>query len=109
MKQKVNLLLMKPKRNPNIEWDHEDKIILKIKRSNKIDKLMNKLFKTPNVLTVELDEIGSFVWSKCDGERNIGDIAEELDFKFGEKINPAIERLIKYISILMNNKFISLE
>lgn len=105
----TNLLLMTPIRNPKIEWDNSDNIILKIKRYKKIDRFMNKVFKTPLVHTIELDEIGSFVWENCDGNNKIEDISNLLNNNFGQKVEPVLDRLIHYIQILKNNQFISLE
>jgi hypothetical protein len=105
-----NLLEMKPVRKPSINWiQNEGIIVLKIMRNGIIDKLIHKIFKTPQVISVELDEIGSFVWEKCDGTRNLNEISGDLKDYFGDRINPALERLVEYIKMLKGNSLIELE
>lgn len=106
---KKNALLMVPKRNKNVYWEDSDKILLKIRRDGSIHKIMNKIFKSPLSPTVELDEIGSYVWKMCDGVLNLHDISEKMQDKFGDKIEPVYDRLLQYIGILKNNNFIKLE
>ncbi|MFD3158460.1 PqqD family protein [Haloimpatiens sp. FM7330] len=105
-----NALLMIPKRNKNITWEKENDVInLKIHRNRGRDKIMHKIFKTPLVINIELDELGAFVWEACDGIKNIQDISEEIVKYFGKRAEPVLERLITYMRILKDNKFIDLE
>ncbi|GAA0736399.1 PqqD family protein [Clostridium oceanicum] len=108
--RKKNVLLMTPKRRKNIEWEKNDEIItLIIKREKVIDTIMNKMFKTPKTIRIELDNIGSFVWENCDGEKNVNDISKTMKSHFGNKVDPVIERLVTYIRTLKNNKFIEIQ
>ncbi|WP_102401622.1 PqqD family protein [Haloimpatiens massiliensis] len=105
-----NVLLMIPQRKVNIEWEKNGEIItLIIKREKYIDKIMHKIFKTPKVIRIELDQIGTFVWENCDGIKNINDISKQMKSHFGQKIEPVLERLITYIRTLKNNNFIELQ
>lgn len=104
-----NLMEMIPHRNKSITWEESENIILVIERTSKIDRFVQKVFKTPKANKVKLDEIGSFVWSKCDGKNTVYDITEQMENHFGEKVDPVLERLVQYIKILVNNKFIKLE
>lgn len=109
MAKSKNFMEMKPKRDGNIEWNEGEKVVLKIKRDGKLDKIMNKIFKTPIVTNLELDEIGSYVWENCDGEKNVYEISIGLKNHFGNRVEPAIDRLVQYIKILKNNSLIELE
>ncbi|MFD3158457.1 PqqD family protein [Haloimpatiens sp. FM7330] len=107
--RKKNALFMVPKRNFKIDWQKNNNIItLKIKRDKTIDKIMHKIFKTPRIVNIELDEIGSFIWENCDGNKNLQDLSQELHVCFGKKVEPVLERLITYIRTLKNNNFIEL-
>ncbi len=55
---------------------------------------------------VKLDELGSAAWLAIDGERNVLSIAEELKDKFGEKIEPSVERVSKFINGLYANNLL---
>ena len=59
-------------------------------------------------IKVKLDDIGSFVWKSCDGKATFTDIAGAMREKFGEKTEPAEDRLKKFLLTLRNNKFIEL-
>ena len=42
---------------------------------------------------VRLDEVGSLAWSLLDGRRTVGEVAEALRERFGERVEPVEERL----------------
>lgn len=107
--KKNNLLTMIPIRNKKISWKiKNNKVILIINRKHTFDLFMHKLFNTPLKTDVELESFGSFIWQQCDGAKNIYDISIKLEEKFGEKVNPVLERLIIYIKTLHKNNFIKL-
>lgn len=58
-------------------------------------------------MKINLDEFGTEVWLRMDGVRSIGEIADILTTKFGERIQPVEERLTKFLSQLYSHKFIS--
>lgn len=109
MAKSKNFMEMRPKRNGNIEWSEGEIVVLQIKRNGKMDKIMHRIFKTPLVTNLELDEMGSYVWGNCNGEKNVYEISISLQRHFGDKAEPVVERLIQYIKILKNNRLIELE
>jgi len=106
-----NFLTLIPVRNPEQKWqsDSEGQIQMIIPRMGYMDRLVRVFKKTPATMTIDLDPIGSFVWNTIDDNRNIGDIAKDLQEHFGDEINPLYERLGLYINILRNNHWITLE
>jgi len=58
-------------------------------------------------ISIHLDELGSATWLAMDGSKNIDIICKELSEKFGDKIYPAQERIIKFFSGLYHNKQIT--
>ena len=42
---------------------------------------------------LRLDEVGSLAWTLLDGRRTAGEVAVELRERFGERVEPAEERL----------------
>ena len=68
--------------------------------------LAQKLFHTPRVSHIKLDEYGSFLWTRIDGVKTVGQLALELKEAYGEKAEPLYDRLVKYMQILRNNRFI---
>ena len=42
---------------------------------------------------IQLDEIGTLVWKACDGQTTAGQIVQYMREEFGEKVEPAEDRL----------------
>ena len=109
-KTKGNIYDMIPEKKENVNSRKEEKTItLIIKRKKWVDKLFQKIFNTPKKTTLELDQLGSFVWKQCDGKKTIGDIAYKLKNNFPEEASPVEGRLITFIKILKNNGLIKLK
>lgn len=54
-----------------------------------------------------LDEIGSFVWERCDGTHTIEQIGNEMSAKFGKRVEPVFERLGSFFQRLARTKSIT--
>lgn len=111
-KQKLasNFLDKIPTRNPEIGYTVDEKGVITLEIENKglFNRIAQKLFKKPKISYVHLDEMGSFVWSIINGEKNITEIGEAVDEHFGEKAHPLYERLAKYFQILESYGFVKL-
>lgn len=57
---------------------------------------------------VKLDAIGSFVWKRFDGKTTFDEIVKAMQQEFGEKAEPADDRLKKFLILLMKSKFVDL-
>lgn len=55
---------------------------------------------------VHLDEIGSCVWNLVNGARTVGEIAGEVDRRFGPRCNPAHERVALFLRELEKGSMI---
>lgn len=108
MKNKKNFMDFIPVGNPLYTWDADKKGIITVHVVNKgfYNWLAQKLFKKPCISHIALDEYGSFVWQQMDGKRNVFEISKLVEEKFGDEAEPIVERLVKYIQILYQNKFI---
>lgn len=58
-------------------------------------------------ISIHLDEIGSAVWLSIDGIKDTAEICKAMVEKFGDKIQPVEERVVKFLSGLYNNKHIT--
>jgi len=84
-------------------------ILKKPKFKNKhLVKYLMPYLKRPD-FKINLDEIGSFVWTNIDGQTSIEEIADRLDLKFGNRIKPVNDRLGQFVQSLLQNKFIVLK
>lgn len=106
-----NFLELIPVRNELQDWEvnEEGLVQIIIPREGILDKVVRVFFKTPKVMRIDLDLMGSSVWNAIDGKRDVKEIAGILRDKFGKEAEPLYERLGTYINILRNNKFITLE
>ncbi len=55
---------------------------------------------------VHLDEVGTFVWERCDGNLSIAEICDHLHNEFGEKVNPVEERTVMFVQQMFQAKFL---
>jgi hypothetical protein len=106
-KTEVNLWELIPVRKFDFEKSESELVTILIpKFTNKflVQHLMPRL-KYP-FIKIKLDEIGSAVWLEIDGKKKVGEIAEILEQKFGDKIQPIEDRLSKFFTQLKLHRFI---
>ena len=108
MKNNKNYLDYIPVRNKENEWNVLDDGIVEIIVSNKgfFNKIAQIFFKRPKVSRINLDEYGSIVWKAIDDKKDIGEISQEVRYKFDDDEKMFYSRLIKFFQILKENKFI---
>jgi hypothetical protein len=70
------------------------------------DRVAQKLFHTPHVTSVDLDEYGSFLWKRIDGKTSVKDLAHAFREQYGEAVEPLYDRIVKYMAMLHNGGFI---
>jgi hypothetical protein len=58
---------------------------------------------------VHLDELGSSVWRDCDGSTPVRAIAGRLRERFGERVEPAEDRLVEFLRGLLRGRFVSVQ
>ena len=104
-----NYLEKIPLKNPEIQWTADENGIVTLQVENKgvANKIAQKLLKKPKISYIHLDENGSFIWPRIDGEKDIIAIGELVKEHFGEKANPLYERLVKFFQILDNYNFVN--
>lgn len=77
----------------------ENKVIVLFKNFEKswLDKIIKP--KKEKVAKIELDEIGSYVWLRCDGKKNVNEIIDETkkDFSGDDKIEERTELFFKQL------------
>lgn len=105
-----NYLDYVPKRIHDISWVSKENGLIQIivYRDSLFEEIVRKLFFTPNKYKIDLDKTGSFIWKHIDGKRSLYDISQLLKSEFGEEVEPLYKRLIQYMNILKNNKFIEI-
>jgi hypothetical protein len=85
--ERKDALAMVPVRHPLVTWERTGcEVVLSIPlREDKMARVVKKMITSlkmakelPDNRKLALDEVGSFVWEFCDGERNIDGIVQGL-------------------------------
>ncbi len=56
---------------------------------------------------IRLDDVGTFIWKACDGETPLVEIAGRLRDEFGERVEPAEERLARFVQSMLRSRMIA--
>lgn len=62
----------------------------------------------PRPYRVLLDEVGSFIWLRCDGEARVESIAAAMKERFGGKVEPVEDRLVSFLQSLLRGRFVEM-
>ena len=90
----VNLLEVTPVRTA--DWIERGERVVVIRPQPErpgLRGLVDRLLFLLSARRIRLDAVGSFAWLHLDGERSVGQVAELLRKEFGERVEPAEERL----------------
>ena len=96
-----------PVRACEYEPNEENNELITVLYINKNPSFIEKLFfkkQLAKPVKIDLDEIGSYIWLKCDGSKNVNELINEAKEHFGEKIEPAEERTELFVNQLVKNK-----
>jgi hypothetical protein len=58
---------------------------------------------------IRLDEIGTAVWKRCDGSTTAREMADELRVQFGDRVEPAEDRLHRFVSQMLRARMIGVQ
>lgn len=104
------ILNMRFKICDNIEYEVDGNGIVTVleKQDHKIQRFFRKLkVKIPMYKKITFDEYSSEVFLQIDGNKTVKEIGEELEAKFGDKVQPLYERLLVFLNhIDINCKYI---
>ncbi len=103
------ILSIYPMRSP-VKWTQEnDRIVLIYPKDlTKFESWLHKRIGGPEVIRRPLDEIGSKIWLMCDGKHTVRDICTELDELYQEDIEPVLDRVSKFLELLLRSNLIRL-
>lgn len=91
-----------PVRNPSLQWEEGDEVVRVHlpRRKDWTGKLLGLLFMVPESKPVHLDEVGSFVWHRCDGDHTVSEIAQALAREYQLNRREAEVSLTEYLQTL---------
>ena len=109
-KRKLNLEILETIPERIVEWEEggkEGNTVLLVPRFRKgfLSRWMQPRLKKP-FTRITLDDIGTFVWERCNGKIKAMDICAEMEEKFGERVHPVKERATMFLTTMYNHEFI---
>ena len=108
-KQQINLLELVPHRKADFEVADKGNVVVIVPKFQR--KPFNRLLlymKRPNI-RVNLDDIGSFIWLRCDGRTNVAEICDGLEKAFGNRVEPVRDRVDLFFRELRRISLIRME
>ena len=57
---------------------------------------------------IRLDDVGGFIWKACDGRTPLTVIAVRLHDAFGARVEPADERLARFVQTMLRSRMIEM-
>lgn len=104
-----NLLSMVPVLTDRISSVQKDegRVTLILPRKSWLERQSVKWLKQPEDIRIHLDDLGSAVVSRCRGHLSVAQIADELHLQFGEKAEPLLPRLAKFLEVLEANALLA--
>ena len=88
-------------------WEEQDGIVtIHMTHRGLFAAVAQRCFHRPRVSHIRLDACASFVFRSIDGQRTVEDLARLVDARFGGEAEPLYARLIRFLQILRNNRFI---
>ena len=98
-----------PRQQCKFYQNHQGLVTLQVPRArNPLLRKIIGLFNPNPYIKIKLDEKGSFIWLRCDGQTSIAQICQELEQEYGDSIKPSRERTVKFIKQLYRYRLISL-
>ncbi|MGB9852624.1 MAG: PqqD family protein [Candidatus Kapaibacteriota bacterium] len=103
----LNYLDMHPYRIYEYEFRNSELIDVLVPRftSKFARKYVLPKLKHPYI-RANLDEFGSYLWVQIDGKTSVSDLIEKMVAKFGERVEPATERVLLFLTQLYKAGFI---
>jgi hypothetical protein len=81
------------------EVDEDNIVTILVKQDHRVQKFFRKLkFRIPEYKKITLDEYGSWIILQIDGKKNVREIGESLEAKYGDKVHPLYERLLLFLN-----------
>ena len=94
----------------SVGWERKEDGTVFLKKPKVQNRLLKKIIERMGKSThykIHLDDFGSFVWERCDGNTRVEEIGVSLKHEFGEKVEPVYERLCAFVKIMAYQKFIN--
>lgn len=91
-----------------VPWEEKDgQVEIKMQKfDGRLGKWLCRLLRKPNYAMIRLDELGSFIWRRCDGDTTVGEILTALDEEMGDRFDEEeeLEKRTFYFFHMLRNR-----
>lgn len=90
-----------------VAWEEENGLVrLNVQKfDGRMGKWLCRVLRKPNYAIVNLDQHGSFIWTRCDGSTTLGNILDQLKEELGEGFEKeGIEPRSYYFLYMIRNR-----
>jgi hypothetical protein len=101
-----------PVRNQNVQWEFDEEmdetLIVIPRRNDWWVRMLARFFFIPDGKRVTLDELGSFVWHRCDGQTTVGDLIRAFGERYKLSRKEAELSMIAFLQQMARKRLIGL-
>jgi len=101
-----------PIRNDNVHWetdeDVDETLIIIPRRDDWWVRMLARFFFVPGHKKVTLDELGSFVWKRCNGETTVDELIESFGERYKLSRKEAELSMIAFLQQMAKKRLIGL-
>lgn len=106
-KSKKNALDFVYVKNKDFNWEKKKGIaVIEVKNRGAFNRIAQTVFKRPKTSMISLDKYGTVFWENVDGEKSVFDILKIMEESFPEEKDTMLDRVIKFVKILSDNRYI---
>ena len=95
------------------KWDwcirNDGIVVIDMVNTGFYNRLAQKFFKKPKISHISLDKYGSKLWINSDGKNSVFDLVKIMEDYFPGESDQMANRVITFIGILKNNRFVYFE
>ncbi|MDP8255175.1 MAG: PqqD family protein [Candidatus Alcyoniella australis] len=103
-----NFLTLVPLQRPaDITGDPGCVVIHAPRFRSKIGQFFGRLLRRSEQLSLKLDERSAYCWKLIDGERNVQQICDQMQQRFGDEVEPVVQRIMQLLQIFERNRLVS--
>lgn len=107
----------RPMRNPAVKWETAVRTesggatsLLEVpRRKDRLGNFVAKLLRLPDYRKLELDEIGSDVWERCDGDITVEQLTKQICEKYKMNRRQGETSVTAYLRMLAERRLIALK
>ncbi len=96
-----HLVLLRPRRNPGVEWEEDEGTglvtLIYPKNFSSFERFLGRFLPPVREIRRPLDEPGSFIWLMLDGKTDIATVCTAVDDVFKEEMEPVLKRVVEFV------------